>query len=674
MQQGLHHLQQQLLSTFFEEASEALGQFESGLLALESGAGEPSEIVNDVFRAAHSIKGGAGTFGLKDVAEIAHVAETVLDRIRSGQRSPTPEAISILLEGVDVLRSLISSAREGSVSDAVRVQAIHQKLSAQVLRESLAPAAMPKLAPASEQPTRRFAIEFTPLPQMLETGNDAVLLLKELSRIGQLAVHPNLLALPSLAELQPTRCHLAWSLELQGELTRTQIEDVFSWVDEDAHIEIKELSQENALGALQTNAAREPERVPEVPHERSEAVGSIRVAVSKVDLLMNMVGELVITQSMLGELDSDGPLDAQRIATLRDGLSQLARNTRALQESVMSLRSMPIGMVFAKLPRLVHDLSHQLGKQVELKFVGQSTELDKTVIEKLGDPLVHLVRNSLDHGIETPEQRRAAGKPEVGTLEVRGSHRGSEIVVEIVDDGRGLDLQKILARGRKIGLVRPDETPSDAELGELIFAPGFSTAGTVSDVSGRGVGMDVVQRNIKSLGGHIQVNSTPGHGTQVTLRLPLTLAIIDGQLVGLGEYAYVIPLLSILESVLVDPARVSRLEGRWEVYRLRDELLPMVELRRILGVPGVRSDSQQRLMVIVESDGERLGLLVDDLLAQQQVVVKSLETNYGHVDGLSGATILGDGRVALILDVFGLGRLIRKQRNSLMALPLVEAA
>lgn len=671
MQKELHHLQRELLGTFFEEASEALAQLESGLLALESGSGDPEEIVNDVFRAAHSIKGGAGTFGLKDVAEIAHVAETVLDRIRSGQRTPTPEAIAMLLDGVDVLRSLLNASRDGTASDTARVQAMHQRLSAQVLRESLAPPRMPEFDVSLAPNQQHFAIEFTPLLHMLETGNDAVLLLKELARLGKLTVHANILTLPSLSELQPTQCHLSWSLELEGEATRAQIDDVFSWVDKDAHVEIKSLIGQLPVDRVRSVAAPNAKRTAEPTHDRGEAVGSIRVAVSKVDMLMNMVGELVITQSMLGELDTDGPIDARRIATLSDGLSQLARNTRSLQESVLSLRSMPIGMVFAKMPRLVHDLSHQLGKQVELKCSGQSTELDKTVIEKLGDPLVHLVRNSLDHGLETPADRRAAGKPEVGVLEVRATHRGSEIVVEIIDDGRGLELKKILARGRKVGLVGPEETPTDAHLRELIFAPGFSTAEAVSDVSGRGVGMDVVQRNIKSLGGHIQVGSVTGRGTHITLTLPLTLAIIDGQLVGIGELAYVIPLLSILESVLVDPLRVSRLEGKWGIYRLRDELLPMIDLRTVLGVPGKPARDQQRLMVIVESEGAPLGLLVDDLLAQQQVVVKSLETNYGRVDGLSGATILGDGRVALILDVVGLGKLSRARPFSMAA---VEAA
>ncbi len=333
----------------------------------------------------------------------------------------------------------------------------------------------------------------------------------------------------------------------------------------------------------------------------------------------------------------------------------------------MSLRSMPIGTVLSRFPRLVHDLSRQLGKEVELKLTGQTTEVDKTVLEKLGDPLTHLVRNSLDHGIEKPELRRARGKSETGTLSIRAFHRGGDIVVELEDDGGGLDLVKILSRAKERGLVGQDEVISDDQIRDLIFAPGFSTAEVVSDVSGRGVGMDVVRRNIKALGGQIQMSSVYGQGTRTTLRLPLTLAIIDGQLVGVGTYTYVVPLLSILESVEINRSRVSLFEGKLPLYRLRNELVPVVSLAGVLGVSnGVPPSLDSGLLVVVETDGERLGLLVDELQAQQQVVVKSLETNYEHVEGLAGATILGDGSIALILDVQGIARLARSARNALV--------
>jgi two-component system chemotaxis sensor kinase CheA len=393
-------------------------------------------------------------------------------------------------------------------------------------------------------------------------------------------------------------------------------------VGDDAELEIREVTAATELTAPAADTAlavRGP--LPSAARDATDRDGgSIRVALEKVNLLMNMVGELVITQSMLGELNSDEAIDLQRIASLRDGLALLARNTRALQESVMSLRSMPIGTVFARLPRLVHDVSLQLGKQCELKLSGQTIEVDKTILEKLGDPLVHLVRNSLDHGIESPEKRVAAGKSPTGLLEVTAFHRGSDFIVELADDGGGLNLAKILERGRKVGLVGPNETPPDDVLRELIFAPGFSTASEVSDVSGRGVGMDVVRRNIKQLGGQIHVTSTPGAGTRVTLRLPLTLAIVDGQLVSVGGFTYVIPLLSIIESVQVDPQRVSRLEGKHELYRLRDELVPVIDLRRVLDLPVAENSNSTRLIVVVEADGERIGLSVDDFLAQQPIV------------------------------------------------------
>jgi len=397
--------------------------------------------------------------------------------------------------------------------------------------------------------------------------------------------------------------------------------------------------------------------------EGDSPLASLRVGVDKIDYLMNMVGELVITQSMLGELDDEGPLDERRLRRLREGLSQLARNSRALQESVMRLRSMPIGVVFNRFPRLVHDLSRQLGKQVELVVAGQGTELDKTILEKLGDPIVHLVRNSLDHGLETPAERLAAGKSETGKLTLSALHRGGDIVIEVCDDGRGLDLERIVDKARAGGLVSPTQTLSEAEITNLIFAPGFSTAEAVTDVSGRGVGMDVVSRNVKALGGSISVRSARGAGTTVSLRLPLTLAIIDGQLVRVGERPYVAPLLSIVESVQIDASLVKRLAGQWDVYRLRDQLVPIIDLGYLLGATATHAPADARLLMIVEGEGQRLGLLVDELEGQQQVVVKSLEANFGSVPGLAGATILGDGNVAFILDIPGLAKLA-KQKGS----------
>ncbi len=668
MSAGLDNIQKQLLSTFLEEATEGLTRIESGLLELDTHTGDPHELINDVFRAAHSIKGGAATFGLTVVAELAHVAETLLDRLRGGRATMSPDISAVLLESVDVLRHLLDAGRDGGATDDAGVTALKHRL-ARAIAVSAAPPPPPAAEKLGEVRSTRFKIDFRPKPRMLETGNDAARLLRELALLGSYEVTADTSALPSFSELEPTQCYLAFQVALDGAIQREQIEDIFSWVGEDAELDIREITAASgddkpAADAPLAGRGAQPSATRE-PAEREG--GSIRVALEKVNLLMNMVGELVITQSMLGELNSDEAIDLQRIASLRDGLALLARNTRALQESVMSLRSMPIGTVFARLPRLVHDVSLQLGKQCELKLSGQTIEVDKTILEKLGDPLVHLVRNSLDHGIETPEKRVAAGKSPAGLLEVRAYHRGSDFVVELEDDGGGLNLGKILERARKNGLVGPNETPSDEALREMIFSPGFSTAAAVSDVSGRGVGMDVVRRNIKQLGGQIHVQSTQGAGTRVTLRLPLTLAIVDGQLVSVGGFTYVIPLLSIIESVQVDPQRVSRFEGKHELYRLRDELVPVIDLRQVLDHPTVTGSPNTRLNVVVEAEGERIGLSVDDLLAQQQVVVKSLETNYGLVEGLAGATILGDGSVALILDVMAIAKLARRRAPSAAA-------
>lgn len=675
MQPDFSELQRQLLGAFFEESFEGLEHLESGLLSLGRGSENSAETINDVFRVAHSIKGGAGSFGLHAVGELGHAMETLLDSFRAGKLSPNPESLTLLLEAVDVLRELLDATRAGNAYPPGRVEALCTRLTASA-RKSLLAAPPPEPPPPSVAETRRFKIHFAPLPHLLGTGNEPVRLLRELSRLGRAVTLTDASKLPELASLDTTLCYLSFDIELTGEVTREQITDVFAWVDGDADLKIDEIAAEAPAPTAEAPAAQakaqplatkakpeaEPPRDAGPPAaaraDSDGGLGSIRVSVDRIDLLMNMVGELVITQSMLGELD-DGPLDARRIERLREGLGLLARNTRSLQESVMRLRSMPISMVFNRFPRLVHDLSRQLGKQVELKIAGQNTELDKTVLEKLGDPLVHLVRNSMDHGIESPEARRAAGKPELGTLELRAYHRGGDIVVEVQDDGKGIDRDRVIERARKVGILGPDEVPGDDAIRDLIFAPGFSTASAVTDISGRGVGMDVVRRNVRSLGGEVFVDTTPGKGTRISLRLPLTLAIIDGQIIRIGSNSYVIPLLSIVESVQIEPRRVSRFQGKRDIYRLRDQLIPMVDLRAVLGIVEPRGRAEDGLMVIVEADGEHIGLLVDELLAQQQVVVKSLESNYGRVEGLAGATILGDGAVSLILDMAGIGRLVR---------------
>jgi two-component system chemotaxis sensor kinase CheA len=395
---------------------------------------------------------------------------------------------------------------------------------------------------------------------------------------------------------------------------------------------------------------------------------SIRVSIDKVDALINMVGELVITQSMLSQFGEDtDQFNVSHLEKLRDGLSQLERNTRELQESVMRIRMLPISFSFQRFPRLVHDLRGKLGKKVELKISGEQTELDKTVMEKIGDPLVHLVRNSMDHGIEPPQARLAAGKSETGLIHLNAYHQGGNIVIEVSDDGAGLNKEKLLTKARERGFVKDNETLSDEQIYEQIFQPGFSTANEISDVSGRGVGMDVVRKNIKALGGRVDVASVEGQGTTFTIRLPLTLAILDGQSVRVGQETYILPLVSIVESLQVYSERISMVTGRAEVYKLRNEYIPIVRLYNVFGVCPDSTNLEDGLLVVVEGEGKKVALFVDDLLGQQQVVIKSLETNFQRVAGISGATILGNGTVALILDISGLIQLSKNteiNRNS----------
>ncbi|MGH8268679.1 MAG: chemotaxis protein CheA, partial [Steroidobacteraceae bacterium] len=444
---------------------------------------------------------------------------------------------------------------------------------------------------------------------------------------------------------------------------------VFEWAEGDCDLRIERLqgdTQAPAADAAPAPPSPSPAATPapapraDGPAKPEGAVstlgdsGSIRVSVEKIDELMNTVGELVITQAMLSQLGSyfDGP-EAEK---LRAGLGQLERNVRELQESVMRVRMLPISFVFSRFPRMVRDLAQRLGKQIELKLTGEQTELDKTVLEKIGDPLVHLVRNCIDHGIESPGARTAAGKPAEGTVHLDACHRGGNIAVEVSDNGGGLDKDRILAKARARGLVGPNDSLSDAEIHELIFVPGFSTAEKTTDLSGRGVGMDVVRRNVKELGGKIEVRSEAGRGSRFTITLPLTLAIVDGQSVAVGTETYIVPLVSIVESMQLKATGVTRLSGHSEVLSFRGDYLPIIRLHELFGVEPRSRALHEGLVVVAEGDGRRVGLFVDDLLGQQQVVIKSLQANYGHIEGVSGATILGDGSVALILDVPGLIR------------------
>jgi two-component system chemotaxis sensor kinase CheA len=712
----------QFQETFFEESCEGLDAMESGLLALELD-GDNGETINTIFRAAHSIKGGSGTFGFTAIAGFTHVMETLLDDIRAGKKGLTQEIVDLLLKSVDCLRDMMMIEQYHEMHDMDRVMAVQSELErvlkegkteAQIAAENEeitddefdalldqmygaqgAPGKTPT-QPAREFPSdaeyreildqlsdgdRGWEIRFRPFPDLMAQGNDPLHIFRELEGLGDLAVRLDASRLPEFGALDPNELHLGWDLNLRTDADESTVHEAFAWVEGSCELELKPfgtarkgeatvaktIEQENAgrsatplpktepvaatPAATAVTPVAEKAKSPAASAAHAESA-SIRVAIDKIDSLINLVGELVITQSMLSQLGSQ--FEMKDLPKLVDGLSDLERNSRELQEAVMRVRMVPISFAFARFPRLVRDLAGSLGKKFELKMTGEQTELDKTVMEKIGDPLVHLVRNSLDHGIELPQERRKAGKPETGTLHLNAYHHGGNIVIEISDDGAGLNKEKILHKARERGLVGADEIPPDDRIYELIMQPGFSTADQVSDLSGRGVGMDVVRRNIIGLGGTVDLRSEYGKGTTVVIRLPLTLAILDGQIVRVGDETYIIPLISIIETIQIDDDRVNAVAGKAEVFKLRDAYIQIVRLYDVFQTNSSKKSLAEGLLVVVEGDGQRVGLFVDELLGQQQVVIKSLESNYEKVDGISGATILGDGSVALIIDVAGM--------------------
>jgi len=678
---------EQFKATFIEESLEGLDIMESVLLEMQPGEADAEEVDN-IFRAAHSIKGGSATFGFSDISNFTHVVETLLDQIRAGEREVTQEAINLFLSSVDCIRDMLAGAQEGFNINLEQVAEVKAGLDRMLgsAQEATEPAeAEPETQ--DDMPTASgWKIIFKPFPDMLRSGNDVVRLFRELADMGEMGAVVDLEGLPALADMEPEEACLSWVVTLSGAVSREQVDEVFEWVEGDCELSITPIGGDETalvettpLESVTEAAAASPTPVQAAPvaQERrtsndrrqgdrrksrsSSENSSIRVGIDKVDALINLVGELVITQSMLGQLGEDFSMD--KVERLKDGLAELERNTRELQENVMSIRMLPISFAFNRFPRMVHDLCGKLQKKIELKMSGEQTELDKTVMEKIGDPLVHLVRNAVDHGIETPEKRLAAGKSETGTVHLNAYHQGGNILIEISDDGAGLNRERILAKAIERGLANSGDNLSDAEIFGFLFQPGFSTADVVSDVSGRGVGMDVVKRNITALGGAIDVESRPGNGSTFTIRLPLTLAILDGQLVRVGEQTFIIPLVSIIESLQVEPVRVNAIAGSAELYKLRDDYLPIIRLYDAFGLKPDSTNLEDGLLVVVEGHGQQAGLLVDDLLAQQQVVIKSLETNFKKVGGISGATILGDGTVALIVDIGGIIELSQNGRK-----------
>ncbi len=655
-----------LFETFFEEAAEGLTAAEGALLNLSPGS-EDSELVNLLFRSIHSIKGGGGTFGFTHLGRLSHVMETLLDQVREGSRHLESHSQDLLLQSVDCLRCILIAHKEAVDVDEERCERLSLEIESIL---AAGPGAAKEAAPNTEvveslHSQHGWRIAFQPFPHFMAHGNDPYRLIRLVQELGPTTIVSSFAEAKSFASFEPETCACSWILELRGEASREEVRDIFSWVEgDDCELEIVELADESA-----SKTEAEFEVASEVAtHATSQAStsvqmasSSIRVPVDKIDSLVNLVGELVITQSMLARVEQDNVL--HQVPELRDGLGELERNTRELQETVMRIRMLPIGTTFARFPRLVHDLGRQLGKHIDLRLSGENTELDKTVLENIGDPLVHIIRNCVDHGIEAPASREAVGKDPMGTIDLRAFHQGGHVVIEVRDDGAGVNREKLLAKAAEKGLVEADAALSDEQVLQILFHPGLSTAEQVSDISGRGVGMDVVKRNIEALGGAIAVASEPGKGTLFRIRLPLTLAIIDGQRVRIGDETYIIPLVNIVESLQAKHHHITCIAGRAEVYRFRGEALQLVRVSEVLSVPRSQK-SRDGMVVVVEGDDREVALVVDELLGIQQVVIKSLDTNFERVAGLSGATILGDGTIALILDMNGLIRLANSWRHS----------
>lgn len=644
--------------TFFDEADELLADMEQHLLELDPLAPD-IEPLNAIFRAAHSIKGGAATFGFSVLQETTHLLENLLDGARRQEMSLSTEIINLFLETKDIMQEQLDAYKTSQKPDVDSFEYICQALRQLALDAQQQDA--PATAPSATQ-------QITAAPAAIEGGmrvclcglkpNEVPLMLEELGNLGEVK--------------NPHQTDNSLEVTLLTSASEDDISAVLCFVLEPEQISFTTPPQVElppvvaepiapvAVAPAVAKAAPAPAEAPKPRAKASEST-SIRVAVEKVDQLINLVGELVITQSMLAQ--RSGSLDPVNHGDLLNSMSQLERNARDLQESVMSIRMMPMEYVFSRFPRLVRDLAGKLNKQVELQLQGSSTELDKSLIERIIDPLTHLVRNSLDHGIEDPATRLAAGKSEVGNLILSAEHQGGNICIEVTDDGAGLNREKILAKAASQGLAVSDSM-SDEDVGMLIFAPGFSTAEQVTDVSGRGVGMDVVKRNIQEMGGHVEIHSQAGKGTAIRILLPLTLAILDGMSVKVNNEVFILPLNAVMESLQPQAEDLHPLAGGERVLQVRGEYLPLVELFRVFDVAGAKTDATQGIVVILQSAGRRYALLVDQLIGQHQVVVKNLESNYRKVPGISAATILGDGSVALIVDVSALQTLNREQRQT----------
>jgi two-component system chemotaxis sensor kinase CheA len=713
----------QIKQTFFQECEEQLAELETGLLALERAEAD-GETINAVFRAVHSIKGGAGAFSLDDLVRFSHVFETALDGLRTGQLTPTSPVLKTLLRAADVLADLVRAARDGGTFDVSRSLQLHEEL------ENLTGAAPAPSSPLTVAATdaiyaefrpvqvslaallgdtgaptdpslRTYTIRFKPKPALYAKANETILLLRELKRLGEASVECDTTDLPLLGELDPEGAYLAWTIHLKTVSDEASVREVFDFVAWDCDLEIRsDLSQaemddaifENLMAQIKAESAPSPPVIESRPvaqrprdeqsnKQQSEAKveanpagpvqATIRVDLDRVDRLIDLVGELVINQSMLSQRVSEAGL--ARSSAVAMGLDELEQLSREIQDSVMAIRAQPVKPVFQRMSRVVREVADMTGKSVRLITEGEGTEVDKTVIERLSDPLTHMLRNAIDHGLEKPEARLAVGKPECGVVRLTAAHRSGRIVIEVSDDGAGIDRARVksIAVARK--LIEENAPLSDEEIDNLIFLPSFSTAGSISNVSGRGVGMDVVKRSVQALGGRISIMSRPGEGSTFTLSLPLTLAVLDGMVVSVAGQTLVVPLTAIVETLQPKLGEVHSMGGDARVIAIRETFTPLIDVGQHLGYRNSMADPMSCVAVLVESEGHsRSALLVDAIQGQRQVVIKSLEANYRHVPGIAAATILGDGRVALILDVDTLVIGTRPDSNHLE--PALQAA
>lgn len=662
--------------TYFQECEELLLAMEEGLLAMERGDAD-SELINAVFRAVHSIKGGGGAFGFDALVAFSHVFETVLDRIRSGALVPEPQVVKVLLRAGDVLSDHVSAVRSNSPTPESEDAGVKSELEA--LSDAPSFSHPEDVAPPTFEgldfvplpielddatPETSWRITFVPHPGLCAKANEPYLLIRELVGMGEARVEIDITHLPDLQALEPEQAYFAWTIYLDGHIEREKIEEVFEFVAGDCDLSIEEIASEfpgapvqiscTETRACPTNGGPPAKReLPVAAATENIVKQTIRVDLDKVDRLVNIVGELVISQAMLSQRVLEAGL--QRNSFVGPALTELEHLLRDLQESVMSIRTQPVKSVFQRMPRLVRELAAQTDKHVRLVVQGETTEVDKTVIERLGEPLTHMIRNAIDHGFETPDERTAAGKPAEGTVTLCAEHRGGRIVIEVSDDGRGIDRERVREKAVEKGLVSVSAVLTDEEIDNLIFLPGFSTANEISNISGRGVGMDVVRRNIVELGGRVVVSSTPKKGSRFCLTLPLTLAVLDGMVVGVGNQTFVLPLSHIVESLKPKAGDIRPFGRDRSVLRLRNTYVSLVKVSDILNIDEAETDPANGVVILVESEGiGRLALAVDAILGQRQVVIKSFETNYRHIEGIAAATILGDGRVALILDVDGL--------------------